>query len=189
MDRRESLTILLSTILAVEGWLFTHLLDQVNTSPILEYRIEERNLNSQKREMIIQVQNLNFNKSFKNVELIIVSPQGSRILSALTTPVEPADDGFGELIQTENSASFTIDQIMPNSIIRTRIQYQGSRPNLRIKSDQQAILMIEPGIMTSVARNQSLFLILLMPLTAIGGYFILNFINRNAVLSRRRKSK
>jgi len=180
VTRTESITILLSSILAVEGWLLTHIADRINQSPLLEYRVDHEE-GGEGRKLILQVQNLSRNISYKNLDIVVTAGRGGTIESTEVVPVVPASEGDEAPVEAKYSSRFTIPNLMPSSIVRAYIAYKGTDPFFRLSSNDQPIMAVQPNAETFIARHEVVLLILLIPLTLLAGVaiiFVLNWFHR-----------
>lgn len=177
MTRTESITILLSSILAVEGWLLTHMADRISESPLLEYRVNDE-VTPGGHRLTLQFQNLNRTIAYKNLKVIITAPRYGRITHTEVIPVIPASEGDEAPTEAEFSSYFIIPSLMPSSIVRAKVDYTGPQPLFRISSVDQPILAVAPSAETFIARNEVLILLLLIPVTLALGMGVVLILDR-----------
>jgi hypothetical protein len=164
MDRTESSMLIMSTVLAVAGWIATHVTDSITNTPLLEYSFTESN-----NVTTLELQNVNRTIAYRDLVISATVDDGVQMIATSLTPVEPAEEGDYSPSKTNESANFRIPALMPMSIIRARFKTSGSRPKFRIYSESQPILVILPGIETYISKNETIILVTLLPMILIFG--------------------
>jgi hypothetical protein len=165
--------LIMSTVLAVSGWIATHITDSITKTPLLEYSFTENN-----NVTILELQNVNRATAYRDLVISATVDDGVRMIRASLAPVEPAEEGEYSPSKTNESASFRIPALMPMSIIRARFETSGARPKFRIYSESQPILVALPGIETYISKNETSILVGVLPFVLILAFIGLSIIRK-----------
>jgi hypothetical protein len=160
-----------SLILAVLAWTVTHIVDRVNQTPALEYRVSRDNFEYSKT-ITVYLTNITRDTDFTNVIIVLQNTGDMRkkctrekdvsvsIDCPNITPFQPADDGGDAPSIDETSVSFIIPKMMPGSIYKITSSYTGKEiPRIRISSSSSTIRITQRTIETIFAKNEIIILI------------------------------
>jgi hypothetical protein len=184
-----------SLILAVIGWTITHIVDRVNETPALEYKISNE-ISSNFNNVEIEITNITRSTAFQNIIIVLQDVGDIRNYCGYEakkideefcpkiTPVQPAEDGKEAPSVDERSVSFNIPRIMPGSVYRIKSPYvKTETPKIRISSNISTIKMTSRNIETVFAKNEIDILLILLSSWII----ILSLILNRRYLSKIKK--
>jgi hypothetical protein len=170
-DQVQSLVFTAS--LAAVGWITTHLVDRVVSTPTIEYSISKtKDGNIQSFNLVLA--NITRDRSFEDINIVFQSdPCKSRNGKNLggyvncfseinIIPEEPADDGLEPPNSYLTSAVLKIPKIMPGGVYNIHSRYNGNDKNItrvRLSSDKTTINFLKSGFETKIVRYEIFILI------------------------------
>lgn len=161
------ITLIITALFTAIGWGTTHIVDRLNSAPIVEFdETYYKNNTSTKHELIVT--NLTSDKVFSNLEIAVHTEDEllSIIEKTNVNSDPPAWEGSsnGIISQSKKSVKFTIEKLHPRWTIHLITQYSGpGKFIVKIMSvgGDQSIYVMEKGATSFLVRNE-IYMIALM---------------------------
>lgn len=161
---REALAYLLSAFFVALGWAASRYVDQVSSSPIIEYRVTEV-ASGGVSTVTVHLANLTRSVAFTGLTLVLRLEDGAFEEESLTLRArEPAWEGLDAPTVEGQSAVFRFPELHPGWRFMLQAKYTGSarRPTLQIQGSDVPVRFEERTFMTRFLRYEHWFIALVL---------------------------
>jgi hypothetical protein len=146
---------LVTLILGVLGWLLSHTVDRIISSPTVEYDIRQYQ-GGDRRGVIVHLRNITRDKSFDHVQATVTFPDGKNFKWGMVAAA-PASEGDEPPVHQGATVSFAMPLLMPGTKVGFAASATGTaEPVVRIWSAaSQPVRLQRRGAETFFARHET----------------------------------
>lgn len=179
--KSEFRSVFLTASFGALGWLVTHIVDRIVSTPAVQYKIEHPTIDS--NIFSIKLENITRNQHFDDVSLTVRSEkkcgEKNQITDCFTEKkfiaIEPANLGYRPVTFTEVSMSYNIPRMMPGSEYVLSAVYNGTASNkiyINLDSNKSTIRYINKSIETYIVKNEIKILLIILILWGFSLIFL-----------------
>jgi hypothetical protein len=150
---KESSPYVVTVVIGILAWLFTHISDSLLNTPMIEY---SRSISSRNTDKFIAIVITNVTRTitFNSLTIRVTTPEASKVTRMQIIPIEPAYEGDVQPTIKDHLAEFAFGKIHPGFSYNIRVSYEGSsEPNIRFIADD-TIYFTKGNIQTFIVRHQ-----------------------------------
>jgi hypothetical protein len=147
--------------LAIAGWAATHAVGRITGAPTVEYESRpsvSAPLPSEPKAMLqtVRLSNLTRSRTFKNLAIVLMTPQGTKILDETTeiVAIAPAFEGNDSWQYRGGMARYVVPKVHPGWTYLVRIGYVGERPPVLHLESEESIFVTRPTWETFLVRRE-----------------------------------
>jgi hypothetical protein len=139
----------LTIFFAALAWSITRYADSLATTPVIEYDVDRSN-----NQFIVRLENLSHDKSFSNLEFLLVSPRGT-MTNPRMSPTPPAWEGDVPPSCSGQACTFTVGAFQPEWVFRLSVTLSDdSVPSVHLLKSTETIRLLSPSSGTRVVKYQ-----------------------------------
>lgn len=160
---------LIGSVLAAAGWLVVHFVDNIMSSPTMEYDVVYRDLcnyDNADSSIEVTIRNLSRTQKFDKLGFILRLPpeRNGEFKSAEMKPKQPAYRSRGNLHCDKKAVTYPKTGILPGTELILSACYSGvTKPTFHIAEDSSIVWPVERSFFTWIIRNE---------IYLLGGLFI-----------------